>query len=910
MTSNRDRGPLRYRGNHDELKDQHLINLEQQLLEGRDRREKDPKMKLFHSPESFFTSNWTPGLWIVVSMGYLALVTFIVCLLHRNLPTPTPLNTSPNVQDDSQRFIAARAQADLNSLINMGPRPVGSNENEVLARDFILGEILKIQEKSNKALTISSDNQIVSGSFHIKQNSYGYSSFYHNVQNIVIRLSSRNQSNPAAVLVNCHYDTVPGSPGASDDAFHCAVMLELLRIFSLSSKPLLHDIIFLFNGAEESGLQASHGFVTKHEWAQNVKTFVNLEGCGAGGKEVLFQTGPNCPWLVETYANAVPHPYGSVMGEELFQSGVVPSDTDFRIFRDFGHIPGVDFANVDNGFVYHTKFDNGMLVPLGSYQHTGDNMLALVQALANSSSLENVDQSGVSMVYFDFFGLWFIHYSKTTGALVNTVMIILSLLTTFVLLQKMMKDAGLVPPEVVRLFLFGVLGIILGWILSVLYIYLLTTFLNWMRCTQTWYRSYFYQIYLYYCPTVLFCILVPFVIFNQRSKLSNMQQAQISSLGTQFIWTIVLLIGTIFGIRSSYLILILILSATIANAGLIFCRNYCGKLWVAVQLLHTAVPLMIGIYHTIMAMSVFVPITNRSGSVLNVELYIGILSAATCIMMISFLVPLSMFIRHVSVVVSIATVHILGLLIVLTVQPFPFYEWQSGESGVLQRVPIWHVQRTLYDKYGDTRLSDSGYWVINMDPSAPYTLKSAVLELNSAGNATEFCGSELFCALPLYSPRLTNFVRQSKWIPAPMPFGQSILQMQTKVEQLTPSMKRMRFTISGPQQMSFMFSPVKGVTASHWSLEANLTESTPFNERPAYFVFYQRGLDGSPWSFYIDFTFDDPQKFNSNETVTVGLAGSHIHPDEFSPEFKNFINKFPNWAFVSPRASELKIWEL
>lgn len=40
------------------------------------------------------------------------------------------------------------------------------------------------------------------------------------------------------------------------------------------------------------------------------------------------------------YAGVVPYPYGNVIGEELFQSGVLPSDTDFRIFRDFGHIKG------------------------------------------------------------------------------------------------------------------------------------------------------------------------------------------------------------------------------------------------------------------------------------------------------------------------------------------------------------------------------------------------------------------------------------------------------------------------------------------------------------------------------------------------------------------------------------------
>lgn len=54
---------------------------------------------------------------------------------------------------------------------------------------------------------------------------------------------------------------------------------------------------------------------------------------------ILFQTGPDTPWLTNYYAQ-VPHPYGQAAGEEIFQTGLIPSDTDFRIFRDFGGLVG------------------------------------------------------------------------------------------------------------------------------------------------------------------------------------------------------------------------------------------------------------------------------------------------------------------------------------------------------------------------------------------------------------------------------------------------------------------------------------------------------------------------------------------------------------------------------------------
>jgi Zn-dependent M28 family amino/carboxypeptidase len=104
----------------------------------------------------------------------------------------------------------------------------------------------------------------------------------------------------SSILLNCHFDSKPGSPGATDNVISCSVMLEILRVLSTQKELLIHNtIVFLFNGAEELGLQGAHGFVQGrgshldtelgHPWSKNLKAFVNLEGAGAGGREILFQ---------------------------------------------------------------------------------------------------------------------------------------------------------------------------------------------------------------------------------------------------------------------------------------------------------------------------------------------------------------------------------------------------------------------------------------------------------------------------------------------------------------------------------------------------------------------------------------------------------------------------------------------
>src|SRR5690606_11198090 len=108
-----------------------------------------------------------------------------------------------------------------------------------------------------------------------------------------------------------------------------------------------------------------------------------LESAGNVGKAVLFQAGPGNAWLTARYAASVPHPYGTVLGQDIFQSGFIPSGTDFEVYAQDGGLRGLDIAFYRGGWAYHTALDQAAAVAPGSVQHMGANALALARALAD-----------------------------------------------------------------------------------------------------------------------------------------------------------------------------------------------------------------------------------------------------------------------------------------------------------------------------------------------------------------------------------------------------------------------------------------------------------------------------------------------------------------------------------------------
>ena len=370
-------------------------------------------------------SNDQHSEWTVVfpsgSYNYRYFIILIVVLGVNFLSSRLILDGVPNPSDCQQssfgnytttpnRVCVDRAKAQLINLTNFGPKPAGSLANEVKTVSILLNWLEDISTDSPGYVSFEYEVQEVTGM------SYLYNTYYSQIKNVVARVSRKDKSSRNnTLLINSHFDSAKEGPGASDDEINVVIMLEVLR--SIVNNPdikLYRDIIFLFNGAEESGLLASHGFITQHRWADDVSAYINLEAVGSGGKEMLFQSTSN--QLMRSYMKAAPYPFSNIVGQEIFQANIIPSDTDFRIFRDYGNTyeGGLDFAFIRNGYVYHTRHDTIHNIQDGSIQQAGDNLLNVVIDFV-SREIENRskddEESDEDLVFFDMFGLFMVSYS-------------------------------------------------------------------------------------------------------------------------------------------------------------------------------------------------------------------------------------------------------------------------------------------------------------------------------------------------------------------------------------------------------------------------------------------------------------------------------------------------------------------
>lgn len=221
---------------------------------------------------------------------------------------------------------------------------------------------------------------------------------------------------------------------------------------------------------------------------------------------MLFQSGPKNPWLIEMYAKAIKYPYAQAAAEEVFQSGVIPSDTDFRVFRDVGRVPGMDFAYTANGYRYHTKYDSIEYIPMSVLQRTGDNILSLTNTIANSDRLGTEHKMTEHTVYFDFLGVFFVHYSADVAFMINLSVVLLSIIIPFLSLAR--STSGTHGRQIRSETMIGFVATFLGAGVSGIVCFLIGYQLDLIGRPMSWYSSTNLVLGIYCCPALLCQCLV------------------------------------------------------------------------------------------------------------------------------------------------------------------------------------------------------------------------------------------------------------------------------------------------------------------------------------------------------------------------------------------------------------------
>jgi hypothetical protein len=335
-------------------------------------------------------------LWAVFPFVMVVLAAVTAQSLLIRVPTPKSVTTNPRF------FSEDRANIYNNALNNIGSRVINTR-NEYVTREYLTLQIKNITSIGGPNLLV----EFVTQDFLFN---------YTVLTNYIVRLSdNRTLANETySLLVSSHFDTTEFSKGGSDDGSGTSVMLELLynMMNQFQEKPPVRPIIFLFNDGEESGLLGSKGFLT-HPWAPKVRRFINLDSTGSHGKSIMFRLYPSS--LITEYHTV--NPYTTVIGEEVM--AIIPSDTDYTVYKGNITMNGFDFAFYLDGYNYHTALDTVQVLDPGAVQHLGDNLQSLIVYLLQPERSYSSPLDPTPWIYFDAFGSMLVSYSQLTSDLVQ-----------------------------------------------------------------------------------------------------------------------------------------------------------------------------------------------------------------------------------------------------------------------------------------------------------------------------------------------------------------------------------------------------------------------------------------------------------------------------------------------------------
>jgi hypothetical protein len=316
----------------------------------------------------------------------------LLAWLGTRTPGPEPIARAPAMTG----FQTPLAMVDIHRIARE-PHPGGSAENAGV-RDYLTGRMA--------ALGLDPQPQ---GGMAVESRAFGGETWLvgGTVRNIVGVLPGRDRTKPALALM-AHYDSVPGSPGAADDATGVAVVLDVVRALKLRGTPE-RDVIVILTDGEEAGLLGARLFFRDHPLRKRVGMIINLEARGGGGRANMFQTGPGNGALIPVFVRTAVTPISNSLAVFLYET--MPNDTDFTVSNEAG-IRGLNFAFIGRQFDYHSPTSTPANLDQGSVRHMGEQALAATLSLAFAETLPG---KAPDAVYSQTFGDHILAYPAWGG---------------------------------------------------------------------------------------------------------------------------------------------------------------------------------------------------------------------------------------------------------------------------------------------------------------------------------------------------------------------------------------------------------------------------------------------------------------------------------------------------------------
>ncbi|TDH69130.1 hypothetical protein CCR75_003182 [Bremia lactucae] len=811
----------------------------------------------------------------------------VVKYYHTWLPPPKSLD-APLTE-----FSEDRARVVLEKIMDFGYRPVGTEANEILVPNYLLEEIDKIQRIKPAGVTVDVDVQKPSGAFGMDFIAQ-FQNIYANVTNILVKVSPANATVEAlnnSLMISSHYDAAIGAAAASDDGVNIAIMVELLRLFVLNP-PTHATLVFNFNGAEETIMQAAHGFITQHPWTETIRAFINLEAAGAGGRELLFQTGSD--ELALAYAQGAKYPHASIIAQELFQSGIIPADTDYRIYRDFGFVAGMDFAYIANGYVYHTSLDDLSRIQFGAIQRLGDNIIGTVYKLGNESGrLKKVTTNQNSQTFFtDVLGLTMVTASKkTTFFLCGSVFFL-------ALVYLLRSHVSLLEHLMAGKLLLRCFGAALTSSLSV-------AILLSLYAPLSWYSQPYLAGVVFLAPAVAgmlhqLAIFLDTKVMTSPQTLWHLEESLFEMILA--IWMGGLAICMLFGLLSSYIVAVWICFPLF---GQVLCHVLqCYRLISSTTYIFLSMSaIIIPVIHTMSCFAnmlmFFIPLLGRSGPVVPPDLILSVLMCLILLILISYS-------SRVFCLLPVKELkQIRNLCILITILATLYASIRNPYSDVCpKRLMLQHVKRQVVLSNGSVE-TDSGLWINSLDFRGLDPLKNYLrstqwhdIEMH-VGPKELYDHAEVYGHMPWSFPVKHMLPEAKSWyLPAVAPIPSRSIHkanlkvLSSKYSKLT-NHRTLHFVFTGPSHMNLFIDATKTKLTS-WSMGKDI--SGPISEAgEAYLLQFCSGIVPSSYQFWIE--------AEGNEPIDVAYVGHYL--EVTTPEMKEFADVLPSWTVV---ASAVSTW--